>query len=313
MSGLRAVEDMRISSMGMRRLLARSALALSLAASGTGAWAADLVGQPTPGAIDLQPAASPLKHMVTWFNNFIIMPVMFGIVIFVLILLLIVIVRFNKRANPTPKKFTHNTPIEIMWTIVPVLILAFVAIFSFRLLYAYHDTPKPDMTVKVTGYQWYWGYAYPDQKIPEYVSNILPEDKAPPHLYRLATDNPLVVPVGKVVKVLVTGSDVIHDWALPAFGLKTDAIPGRVNETWFKAEKVGTYYGECSELCGANHAFMPIEVKVVSDADFAAFVAQHHGTLTSAQVVAAAGPGSPKPTLVSASLPVSGAPASKPQ
>jgi cytochrome c oxidase subunit II len=300
--------------MGMRRLLARSALALSLAASGTAAWAGDLVGQPTPGAIDLQPAASPMKHMVIWFNNFIIMPVMFGIALFVLVLLLIVIFRYNKRANPTPKKFTHNTPLEIIWTIAPVLILAFVAIFSFRLLYAYHQPDKPiDLTVKVTGYQWYWGYAYPDQKISEYVSNPLPEDKAPPHLFRLATDNPLVVPVGKTIKVLVTGSDVIHDWAMPAFGLKTDAIPGRVNETWFRAEKIGTYYGQCSELCGVNHSFMPIEVKVVSDADFAAFVAQHHGTLAPAQVAAAAGPGAPKPTLVSASLPVSGAPASKPQ
>jgi cytochrome c oxidase subunit II len=310
--------------MGMRRLLARSALALSLAASGTGAWAADQVGQPTEGAIDLQPAASPLKHMVISFNNFIIMPVMFGIAIFVLVLLLIVIVRFNKRANPTPKKFTHNTPLEIIWTIVPVLILAFIAIFSFRLLYAYPEPDKPvDLTVKVTGYQWYWGYSYPDQKIPEYVSNILPEDKAPPHLYRLATDNPLVVPVNKTVRVLVTGSDVIHDWALPAFGLKTDAIPGRVNETWFKAEKIGTFYGQCSELCGTNHAFMPIEVKVVSDADFAAFVAQHHGALTPAQaaspaitgapVTASGAPAFPKPTLASASLPASGAPASKPQ
>ena len=279
--------------MGMRRRLAHVALALSLAASGTGAWAADLVGQPTPGAIDLQPAASPMKHMVGWFNNFIIMPVMFGIGLFVLILLLIVIVRFNKRANPTPKKFTHNTPLEIIWTIVPVLILAFIAIFSFRLLYAYNDMPKPDMTVKVTGYQWYWGYSYPDQKIPEYVSNILPEDKAPAHLYRLATDNPLVVPVGKVVKVLVTGSDVIHDWAMPAFGLKTDAIPGRVNETWFKAEKVGTYHGQCSELCGINHSFMPIEVKVVSDADFAAFVARRHGVLTPAQAASPAITGAP--------------------
>lgn len=307
--------------MGTRTLLARSALALSLAASATGAWAADMVGRPTPGGIDLQPAASPMKHMAIWFNNFIIMPVMFGIAGFVLILLLIVIFRFNKRANPTPKKFTHNTPLEIIWTIVPVLILAFIAIFSFRLLYAYHDIPKPDMTVKVTGYQWYWGYSYPDQKIPEYVSNYLPEDKAPPHLYRLATDNPLVVPVGKVVKVLVTGSDVIHDWALPAFGLKTDAIPGRVNETWFKAEKTGTFYGECSELCGDNHAFMPIEVKVVSNADFAAFVAKHHGTLTPAQAASPAitgapvtpsgAPAFPKPTPVSASLPASGAPASK--
>jgi cytochrome c oxidase subunit 2 len=310
--------------MGMRRLLARSALALSLAASGTGAWAADLVGQPTEGAIDLQPAASPMKHMVIWFNNWIIMPVMFGIAIFVLILLLIIIVRFNKRANPTPKKFTHNTPLEIIWTIVPVLILAFVAIFSFRLLYAYHQPDKPiDLTVKVTGYQWYWGYAYPDQKIAEYVSNPLPEDKAPAHLYRLATDNPLVVPVGKTVKVLVTGSDVIHDWAMPAFGLKTDAIPGRVNQTWFIPEKVGTYYGQCSELCGVNHSFMPVEVKVVSDADFAAFVAQHHGTLTPAKAASPAITGAPvtpsgdaaipQPTPVSASVPASGAPTPKPQ
>lgn len=303
--------------MGIRRLLAPTALASGLAVIGSGAWAKDLVGQPTNGAIDFQPGASPMKHEAIWFHNHILLPIILFIACFVLALLLIVIVRFNKRANPTPQKWSHNTPIEIAWTIIPVLILAFISIFSFRLLFDYHQIPKPDLTVKVTGYQWYWGYQYPDQKISEYVSRILPEDKAPPHLYRLAVDNPLVVPVGKVVKVLVTGSDVIHDFAMPAFGLKTDAIPGRVNETWFKAEKVGTYYGQCSELCGINHAFMPIEIRVVSDADFAAFVAKNHGTLTPAQAASPALTGAPvaaaAATAVAASQPATGASASKPQ
>jgi cytochrome c oxidase subunit II len=308
--------------MGMRRLLARAALATSVAAIATGAWAADLVGQPTDGAIDFQPAASLMKHKAIWFHNTILLPIILGITALVLVLLLYIIVRFNKRANPTPQKFTHNTLVEVIWTIVPVLILAFVAIFSFRLLYEYNAPRPTDLTIKVTGYQWYWGYAYPDQKIPEYVSNLLPEDKAPKHLYRLATDNPLVVPVGKEVKVLVTGSDVIHDFALPAFGLKTDAIPGRVNQTFFKAEKIGTYYGQCSELCGINHAFMPIEIKVVSDADFAAWVAAHHGVTGPAQAAPAATPAaapaqtaSAQTTLASSSAPVSasGASASKPQ
>jgi cytochrome c oxidase subunit II len=165
--------------------------------------------------------------------------------------------------------------VEVIWTSGPVLIPMFIAIFSFKLLYAYHDMPKPDLTVKVTGYQWYWSYAYPDQKIDEITSNMLPEDeaKAKGVPYRLAADNPMVVPVGKVVRVLVTGADVIHSWANPAFGTKIDAIPGRVNQTWFKAEKVGVYYGQCSELCGINHAFMPSEVDVVSQADFDKWVA----------------------------------------
>jgi cytochrome c oxidase subunit 2 len=267
----------------MRKLLARAALACSFAALSTGAWAADKMGQPTDGAIDLQPAASPLKHAVISFNNWIIMPVMFGIAGFVLILLLIVMIRFNKRANPTPRKFTHNTLIEIIWTVVPVVILAVIAVFSFRLLFAYADAPsRPDLTIKVTGYQWYWGYAYPDQKIPEYVSNLQPEDKAPPHLYKLATDNPLVVPVNRRVTVEVTGSDVIHSFAVPAFGVKIDAIPGRLNHAGFIATQTGTFYGQCSELCGVNHAFMPIEVKVVSDAEFRQWVAAHHGIMPGA-------------------------------
>ncbi len=186
------------------------------------------------------------------------------------------IIRYNKRANPAPARWSHNTLIEIVWTVVPVLILMVIAIFSFRLLFAYHDMPKPDLTVKATGNQWYWAYEYPDQKIAEYHLDACcreDEAKAKGVPYRLAADNPMVVPVNKVVRVLVTGADVIHAFAVPAFGIKIDAIPGRVNETWFKAEKIGTYYGQCSELCGVDHAFMPIEVKVVSQADFDAWVA----------------------------------------
>jgi cytochrome c oxidase subunit 2 len=193
----------------------------------------------------------------------------------VLGLLLWCIFRFNKKANPIPAKWSHNTPIEIIWTLVPVLVLVVIAVFSFRLLFEYHDMPKPYMTIKATGYQWYWGYEYPDKKIPEFVSNILPEDqaKAKGVPYKLAATTPLVVPVGQVVRVLVTGADVIHAFAVPSFGIITDAVPGRVNETWFKVEKVGTYYGSCRELCGIDHAFMPIEVKVVTQPEFDAWVA----------------------------------------
>ncbi|HRD46805.1 MAG TPA: cytochrome c oxidase subunit II, partial [Caulobacter sp.] len=238
----------------------------SAAMWGAYAFAEERLGQPTPGGIGLQPAASPLKHEAHFFHDVILLPIITGISLFVLALLIWVIFRFNRKANPVPAKFSHNTAIEIAWTLIPVLILMFIAIFSFGLLFRYHNMPKPDLTVKVVGYQWNWGYEYPDQKIPEYISNMLPEDEVAKRglskdLFRLASTDPLVVPVNKVVRVQVTGADVIHAFALPAFGLKTDAIPGRLNETWFKAEKVGTYYGQCSELCGVDHAFMPIEIK----------------------------------------------------
>jgi cytochrome c oxidase subunit 2 len=248
------------------------------------------MGQPTPGGYDLQPAGDALKRQVIFFHNDILMPIIVGISLFVLGLLIYVVIRFNKHANPTPAQFTHNTTIEVAWTAAPVLILMFIAIFSFRLLYAYHDMPKPDLTVKVTGNQWYWSYAYPDQGGFNFDSNMLPEDKAKAANvpYRLAVDNPMVVPVGKVVRVLVTGADVIHDFANPAFGLKTDAVPGKVNETWFKAEKPGIYYGQCSELCGVNHAFMPIEIDVVAPDKFNAWVSAHGGKLSVAPSPAAA-------------------------
>ncbi|WP_297933114.1 cytochrome c oxidase subunit II [uncultured Brevundimonas sp.] len=256
---------------------AATALAAFVAAP---AWAQDLLGQPTPGGIDLQPAAAPLKHEAIFFHNVVLMPVITIITLLVLGLLIWIAIRYNKKANPVPAKWSHNTVIEVIWTVVPVLILVGISLFSFRLLFAYHDMPDPDLTVKVTGNQWNWAYEYPDQGVAEYISNMTPEDKAPAHLYRLAADEPMVVPVGKTVRLLVTASDVIHAVALPAFGLKTDAVPGRVNETWFNAEKTGIYYGQCSELCGVDHAFMPMQINVVTEAEFAAWVASKGGSMT---------------------------------
>ena len=251
---------------------------------GASALAEDLVGQPTDKAIDLQPGVTPLRHDAIFFHNAILLPIITAIVLLVLGLLVWCVVRYNRRANPTPAKWSHNTVVEVIWTLAPVLVLVFIAIFSFKLLFAYHDMPKPDLTIKATGYQWYWGFEYPDQKIPEFVSNILPEDqaKAKGVPYRLAATQPIVVPVNKTVRVLVTGADVIHAFAVPSFGVIMDAIPGRVNETWFKVDRIGTYYGQCRELCGVDHAFMPIEVHVVSQADFDAWVASKHGTAAAA-------------------------------
>jgi len=257
--------------------VAATALAAFVAAP---AWAQDLLGQPTPGGINLQPAAAPLKHEAIFFHDVVLMPVITIITLLVLGLLIWIAIRFNKKANPVPAKWSHNTVIEIIWTVVPVLILVGISLFSFRLLFAYHDMPDPDLTVKVTGNQWNWAYEYPDQGVAEYISNMTPEDRAPAHLYRLAADEPMVVPVGKTVRLLVTASDVIHAVALPAFGLKTDAVPGRVNETWFNAEKTGIYYGQCSELCGVDHAFMPMQINVVTEAEFAAWVASKGGSMT---------------------------------
>lgn len=247
-----------------------------------GAAFAGVVGQPTPGGIGLQEAASPLKHDAHVFHDLILMPIITFITLLVLGLLLWVVFRYNRKANPTPATWSHNTTIEVIWTLVPVLILAFIAVFSFRLLYRYNDMPPPDVTVKVTGYQWNWGYEYPDQGVSEYISNLLPEDEARAQRvpYLLAADEPMVVPVGQTVRLIVTAADVIHAVALPAFGLKTDAVPGRVNETWFRAERTGVYYGQCSELCGVNHAYMPLQINVVTQAEFEAWVASRGGSMT---------------------------------
>ncbi len=271
------------------------------------AWAADKIGQPTDGAMDLQPGVTPLRDDAIWFHNIILLPIITVITLFVLGLLIWVVVRYNKRANPVPAKWSHNTTVEVIWTLAPVLILAFISYFSFRLLFAYNDMPKPDLTIKATGYQWYWGYEYPDQKIGEFVSNILPEDKADAAgvPYKLAVTEPLVVPVNKVVRVQVTGADVIHAFAVPSFGIIADAVPGRLQETWFKADRIGVYYGNCRELCGVEHAFMPIEVRVVSQADFDAWVAKKGGTLggaVSPPAVSLSGP-APAPAAATAAVP----------
>ncbi len=218
---------------------------------------------PVDWEIGFQPPVTPVMVDIEDFHR-LLLYIITAICLFVLALLLWIMVRYNARANPVPSKTTHNTLLEVAWTIIPVIILVFIAIPSFRLLYFEMDLPKPDVTIKAIGKQWFWTYEYPGSKLP--IRFAGPErcrrSKAgEPRL--LGVDNPIDVPVNKVVEIDTTGADVIHSWAVPAFGVKMDAVPGRINQTWFKATKLGTYYGECSELCGARHAFMPIEVKVV--------------------------------------------------
>ncbi len=198
----------------------------------------------------------------------ILLPIIVAISVFVLFLLLYSIFKFRASKNPIPSKTSHNTFIEIMWTVIPCLILVVIAVPSFRLLYKQDIIPKADVTIKATGYQWYWGYEYPDQNIAFDANMIDTKNLKSNQLRLLETDNHVVVPVNKVVKVLITANDVLHAWAVPSFGVKRDAVPGRINETWFKAEKEGVYYGQCSELCGSRHAFMPITVRVVSDKQY---------------------------------------------
>jgi cytochrome c oxidase subunit 2 len=238
-----------------------------------GATAYAGLGQPSPWEFGFQQSASPVMDDIIWLHDFLLW-IITAIVLFVLALLVYVMVRFNARANPVPSRTTHNTALEVLWTIIPVLILTAIAVPSFRLIFYQLDVPKPDMTVKATGKQWFWSYSYPDQKF-EFDSLMLQDkDRKADQPRLLAVDNEMVVPVNKVVKVLVTGSDVIHSFSVPSFGVKIDAIPGRLNETWFKAEREGTYYGQCSQLCGRDHAFMPIAVHVVSEQAYNAWLDQ---------------------------------------
>jgi cytochrome c oxidase subunit II len=242
---------------------------------GGAAFAGD--GQPSPWQPGFQPSATPVMEDIASFHDALLY-VITAIAGFVLVLLLVIMVRFNRRANPNPSRVTHNTLIEVVWTVVPIMILTAIAIPSFKLLFYQQNIPQADLTVKATGNQWYWNYAYPDNGKFDFDSRMLDEKdraKSKPNEPRLlAVDNDIVVPVNKVVRVQVTAdaAGVIHSFAVPSFGIKIDAVPGRLNETWFKATREGTYYGQCSELCGRDHAFMPIVVRVVSDADFAAWV-----------------------------------------
>jgi cytochrome c oxidase subunit 2 len=243
-----------------------------VAASGGAALAG--LGQPSPWQLGLQQSASPVMDSIVWFHDFLLY-VITAITAFVLGLLLLIMVRFNAKANPTPSRTTHNTALEIVWTVVPVIILVAIAVPSFRLLFYQLNEPPADITVKATGKQWYWSYSYPDNGKFEFDSLMLTDKERKPDQPRLlSVDNEMVVPVNKTVHVLVTGADVIHAYTVPSFGIKIDAVPGRINETWFKATREGMYYGQCSELCGKDHAFMPIAVRVVNDREFAAWVDQ---------------------------------------
>ena len=262
---------MSMSQMGRRLLgfaVAGGALLTSSAAFAE-------LGQPAEWEWKLQQAGSPVMEHIEWFHN-VLLVIITLITLFVLGLLITVMVRFNARANPTPSRTTHNTLIEVAWTLIPVLILVGIAVPSFRLLFLQLDIPKADLTIKATGKQWYWTYSYPDNGKFEFDSLLACDETrtkcTAPRL--LAADNQIVVPVNKIVRVLTTGADVIHSFAVPAFGIKIDAIPGRLNETWFKATKTGVYYGQCSELCGKDHAFMPIAVRVVNEGEYNSWLEQ---------------------------------------
>ncbi len=252
------------------RTIVLAALAAALLVPAGAAFAG--LGQATPWQVGLQDSATPVMDEVTWFHTFVLW-IVTGITVFVLALLVTVMIRFNARANPTPSRTTHNTLLEVLWTVIPVVILVVIALPSFRILFYQLNTPPADLTIKATGVTWNWKYNYPDNGDFEFDSLIVPDKDLKPGQPRLLTvDNELVVPVNKVVRVQVTGFDVIHAFAVPSFGVKIDAIPGRLNETWFKATKEGWYYGQCSELCGKDHAFMPIAVHVVSEGEFATWV-----------------------------------------
>jgi len=215
-----------------------------------------------------EPATALMSDVIA-FHSYILMPIITGISILVLGLLLYIAYRYNSSRNQTASMTTHNTIIEVLWTVIPVILLIIIAIPSFRILYTAETIPKADLTIKAIGNQWYWSYEYPDYDDFSFDANMLQDEElSDPSLRLLETDTQIVVPVNKVVKLLITSNDVLHAWTIPAFAVKKDAVPGRLNETWFKAEKTGTYYGQCSELCGPKHAFMPINVKVVSQDEF---------------------------------------------
>jgi cytochrome c oxidase subunit II len=227
-----------------------------------------LANQPQNWQLGFQNAASETMRNIVDFHDKLLLPIIIAISVFVLFLMIYACVRFRASRNPNPSTTTHNVAIEVLWTLIPCLILIIIAVPSFKILYSQDTIPKADVTIKAVGYQWYWGYEYPDENIifDSYMIETKDLKVGQPRL--LAVDNEVIVPVNKVVKVLITANDVLHAWALPSFGVKRDAVPGRINETWFKADKEGTYYGQCSELCGIKHAFMPITVKVVSNEEY---------------------------------------------
>ncbi len=227
-----------------------------------------LANEPKDWQLGFQSSASKSMSDIVWFHDYMLLPIITGITAFVLFLLLYTCIRYRASKNKVASTTSHNTMIEVLWTLIPCLILIVMAVPSFKVLYSQDTIPKADVTIKAIGYQWYWGYEYPDENI-IFDSYMVEEKDLKENQPRLLTvDNEVYVPVNKVVKVMITANDVLHAWALPSFGVKRDAVPGRINETWFKAERTGTFYGQCSELCGIKHAFMPITVNVVTDKEY---------------------------------------------
>lgn len=259
---------------------------LGLVATGFCALPA-LADQPQPWGLWMQDAASPTMRQIVHLNATITV-IILVILALVFLLLGYVMVRFSARRNPTPAQWTHNTGLEVAWTLIPVLILVFIAFPSFRLLYSMDRTTEAELTLKVTGHQWYWSYLYPDQGISFDANMLQDSDLKPGDPRMLATDNHILLPVGANVRIQTTADDVIHSWAVPALGLKTDAFPGRLNETWVRIDRPGLYFGQCSQLCGVNHGSMPIEIEAVSKEQFAAWVAQHQAKQSKAEPPAAA-------------------------
>lgn len=281
---MNGISDMRLST--VMNGIAVAGIATLTAGSALAQQALEIVGQPVNGATGFQPAATEMASDLQWLDGMLLY-IITAIVIFVTALLLYVIFRYNTKANPTPARFTHNTPLEVVWTLLPIVILVFIGAFSLPILFKSQEIPVGEVTIKATGYQWYWGYEYVDEGItfdsymigspatggtnmmtPEVEAQLVAAGYSKEQ-FLLATDTALVIPVGKTVVVQVTGADVIHSWKVPAFGVMQDAVPGRTAALWFKAEKEGIYFGQCSELCGQMHAYMPITVKVVSEAAYA--------------------------------------------
>ncbi len=258
-----------MTRLSTRKFPVKACVVVALALFGITAVAAlACADAPRPWELGMQAPATPVKDRLSAFHDELLV-IIFLITIFVLGLLLYVILRFNHRRHPVPTRTSHNTVIEMLWTVVPVLILVIIAIPSFKLMYYMDRVPNPDMTIKVTGHQWYWSYEYPDQGGLAFDSNLIPDADLKPGQKRLLdVDNPLVVPVDTTIRVLITGTDVIHSWFVPSFGVQEYAIVGRLNESWMKIEHDGVYYGQCNQICGVNHAFMPIKVEAVSKDDF---------------------------------------------
>lgn len=299
-----AISEQERDMRGLKLLSGLSAASASMMWAGIGLaqdalGALESIGKPAPGGIYFQPSASELASDIHWLDDMINW-IIGGITLLVVLLLAIVILRFNRRANPTPARFTHNTPIEVTWTLVPIVLLVIIGAFSLPILFKQQEIPVGDITIKVTGNQWYWHYDYVDEGFgfdsymigqpatidsatePDVKAYILTDAMKAKLVaagytadeFLLATDTAVVVPVGKIIVMQVTASDVIHSWALPAFGVKQDGVPGRIAHLWFRADREGVFFGQCSELCGKDHAYMPITVKVVSDAAYATWLAQ---------------------------------------